>query len=96
MTTRPAVSRVSPRRGFAFVEILVCVGVLVVLLALILQLFNGAAAITKTGTKHMETDEQARAFLDRMQVDIAAMVTRSDVDYYLKGRPGGKAQAGND
>ena len=95
MTTRPHFPA-SPRRGFTLVEILVSMGVLVVLLALILQLFNGAAAITKTGTQRMETDEQARAFLDRMQVDIAAMVTRSDVDYYLKGRPADNAQAGND
>jgi hypothetical protein len=40
-------------------------------------------------------DSQARQLLDRMAIDFAQMITRSDVTYYLKGGTGG-SQTGND
>jgi hypothetical protein len=36
------------------------------------------------GHKQMDTDSEARQLLDRMALDLAQMVKRSDVDYYLK------------
>ena len=70
--------------GFTLVELLVSVGVLILLVLLITQLLNSAATITTLGHKQMDADSQARQLLDRMAIDFAQMVKRSDVDYYLK------------
>src|SRR5438477_5191835 len=48
------------------------------------QLVNHATAVTRTGNKHIDTDTQARAALDRMAQDFAKMLKRTDVDYYIK------------
>lgn len=75
------------RRGataFTLAELLVTVGVLVLLVVLFAQLLNSAATITTLGHKQMDADSQARQLLDRMAVDFAQMVKRSDVDYYVK------------
>jgi hypothetical protein len=50
------------------------------------QLMTSATAITRTGNKHFDTDTQARVVLDRMALDFAQMVKRTDVDYYVKQR----------
>jgi hypothetical protein len=68
--------------------------VLLVLLAT--QLLNSAATITTLGHKQMDAGSQARELFDRMVIDFAQMVKRSDVDYYLKGSPTGNTQLGND
>ena len=70
--------------GFTLVELLVTVGVLVLLVLLFTQLLNSAATITTLGHKQMDGDLQARQLLDRMALDFAQMVKRSDVDYFLK------------
>src|SRR6266446_245243 len=75
------------RRGgqaFTLAELLVSVGVLVILVLLGTQLLNSAASITTLGHKQMGADAQARQLLDRMAIDLAQMVKRSDVDYYVK------------
>src|SRR5437762_1367706 len=71
-------------RGFTLAELLVSMGVLVLLVFLATQLLNSAATITILGHKQMDADSQARQLLDRMAVDFAQMVKRTDVDYYLK------------
>src|SRR6266496_4264886 len=71
-------------RGFTLAELLVSVGVLVLLVILFTQLLNSAATITTLGHKQMDADSQARQLLDRMAIDFAQMVKRSDVDYYVK------------
>ena len=52
------------------------------------------------GHKRMDADSQAREVLDRMAIDFAQMVKRSDVDYYVKSSAGqplrNVLQAGND
>jgi hypothetical protein len=58
--------------------------VLVLLVLLTTQLINSAATVTTLGHKLMDADSQAREVFDRMAVDFAQMVKRSDVDYYLK------------
>src|SRR5204862_4228627 len=73
--------------GFTLAELLVTTGVLVLLVFLASQLFNSAATITTLGHKQMDADSQARQLLDRMAVDFAQMVKRSDVDYYVKSNP---------
>jgi type II secretory pathway pseudopilin PulG len=70
--------------AFTLAELLVSVGVLVVLVFLASQLLQGTATITTLGHKQMEADAQARQVLDRMAIDFAQMVKRSDVDYYVK------------
>jgi len=70
--------------AFTLVELLVTVGVLVLLVLLFTQLLNSAATITTLGHKQMDADSEARQVLDRMAIDLAQMVKRSDVDYFLK------------
>jgi prepilin-type N-terminal cleavage/methylation domain-containing protein len=70
--------------GFTLAELLVSVSVLVLLVLLSSQLLKSTATITTLGHKQMEAESQARQVLDRMAVDIAQMVKRSDVDYYVK------------
>ena len=70
--------------GFTLAELLVSVGVVVLLVLLATQLLNSAATIATLGHKQMDADSQARQLLDRMAIDFAQMVKRSDVDYYVK------------
>jgi hypothetical protein len=87
-------------RAFTLAELLVSVGVLVLLVLLFTQLINSAATITILGHKQMGSDSQARQLLDRMAVDFAQIVKRSDVDYFAKGTAApnsvGGTMAGND
>jgi hypothetical protein len=52
---------------------------------MVAQLMTSAAAVSRTGNKHISTDTQARTALDRIALDIARMVKRTDIDYYVKG-----------
>jgi hypothetical protein len=65
-------------------ELVVTVGVLALLVFLIAQLLTTAAAVTALAHKRMDADAQTRQVLDRMVLDVAQMVKRSDVDYYVK------------
>jgi hypothetical protein len=80
--------------GFTLAELLVTVGVVVLLVLLFTQLLNSFATITALGHKQMDADSQAREVLDRMAIDLAQMIKRSDVDYYLKSSS--SPQSGND
>jgi hypothetical protein len=71
--------------GFTLAELLVAVFVLVIIILMVAQLMTSATAVTRVGNKHVDTDTQARAVLDRMALDFAQMVQRTDVDYYVKG-----------
>jgi type II secretory pathway component PulJ len=70
--------------GFTLAEILVSVGVLVLLVFFATQLINSAATVTILGNKRMDADSEARQVLDRMAIDFAQMVKRTDVDNYAK------------
>ena len=75
------------RRGaaaFTLAELVVTVGVLALLVFLFTQLMNSAATVTALAHKQMDADSQTRQLLDRMAIDFAQMVKRSDVDYYVK------------
>src|SRR5207302_8558136 len=93
-------ARFRRRAGFTLVELLVTVGVLGFLVLLFTQLLNSAATITTLGHKQMDADSQARQLLDRMAVDFAQLVKRSDVDLFAKGTLApnsvGGAMTGND
>ena len=77
----------SRESAFTLAELLVTVGVLVLLVFLATQLLNTAATVATLGHKRMDTDSHARQLLDRMAIDFAQMVKRSDVDYYVKSNP---------
>ena len=85
---------------FTLAELLVSIGVLVLLVLLATQLLNSAATITTLGHKQMDADSQARQLLDRMAIDFAQLVKRSDVDFFAKGTVApnsvGGAMTGND
>src|SRR5207248_6994541 len=76
------------REGFTLAELLVSVFVLVLLIFMFTQLMTSATAITRSDHKHIDTDTQAREVFDRMAVDLAQMLKRTDVDYYVKQRTG--------
>ncbi len=87
-------------KAFTLVEMLVSITILTLLVLFVAQLFNSATAITSSRSKRIDTDAQARPLLDRMALDFAQMVKRSDVDYFAKGTatpnsPAG-AMTGND
>jgi hypothetical protein len=71
--------------GFTLAELLVSVFVLALILLMVAQLTNSAAALTKAGHKHISTDTQARTVFDRMAADFGQTLSRTDVDYYVKG-----------
>jgi hypothetical protein len=70
--------------GFTLVEILVAGAVLALVVLLMTRLTNHATAVITQGNKHMDTESTARALFDRLTVDVAQMVKRTDVSYYLK------------
>ena len=81
---RRPVSRRVCEGGFTLTELLVSMGVLVLLVLLFTQLVKSATTITILGHKLMDADSEARQVFDRMAVDFAQMVKRTDVDYYVK------------
>src|SRR5437762_2505328 len=70
--------------AFTLAELLVSVLVVVIITLIASQLMTSASAIARTGHKHFDTDTAARVVLDRMALDFAQMVKRTDVDYYVK------------
>jgi Prokaryotic N-terminal methylation motif len=73
-----------PAAGFTLAELLVSVLVVVIITAIASQLMSSSSAIARSGSKRFDTDTQARVVLDRMALDFAQMVKRTDVDYYVK------------
>jgi hypothetical protein len=73
------------REAFTLVELLVSMGVLLIVVFFVSQLMTSATAVTRTGSKHIDTDTQARVVYDRMALDLAQMLKRTDIDYYVKG-----------
>src|SRR5256885_5472090 len=70
--------------GFTLVEMLISIVVLALLVLLVTQVVNTAASVLRPANKHIDTDTQARAILDRMALDFGRMLKRTDVDYYIK------------
>ena len=73
---------------------LVAISVLALLVLLVTQVINNAASITTLGNKRMDADSQARPLFERMALDFAQIVKRSDVSYYVK--TAGTPMTGND
>jgi hypothetical protein len=88
--------RSTQRRNLAFtlVEMLVAISVMVLLVFLVTQLINNAASVTTLGNKRMDADSQVRPIFERMALDFAQIIKRSDVSYYVK--TAGTPMTGND
>jgi hypothetical protein len=80
--------RGSPRAAFTLVELLVSIGVLLILVLVIAQLFNGAAMTATGSRKRLDADGIARAVFDRMEGDFERILKRPDVDYDFAKQPG--------
>ena len=74
------------RDGFTLSEVLITTNLLALLVFLLLQLVNQAALIATLHNKRMDAGSQARALFERIAVDIAQIVKRPDVSYYVKTR----------
>jgi len=70
--------------AFTLVELLVAVSILVLLTLTVARLFDAASSATTASNRHMDADAEARPVLDRLAIDIAQMVKRSDIDYFFK------------
>lgn len=70
--------------GFTLAELLVSILVVVIITVIASQLMSSASGIVRSGNKRFDTDTAARVVLDRMALDFAQMVKRTDVDYYVK------------
>ncbi|MDR0533800.1 MAG: prepilin-type N-terminal cleavage/methylation domain-containing protein [Verrucomicrobiales bacterium] len=81
-------SSLATARGFTLTEILVAVTVLLILVALVAQLFNSTTRVTNLSNSHLDADNTARLLFARMAADFSRIVKRVDVDYYLKGNDG--------
>jgi prepilin-type N-terminal cleavage/methylation domain-containing protein len=81
--------------AFTLTELLVAVAVLAVVILLVSHLISSASTLTNLATKHIESDGQVRQLFDRMAIDFAQMVKRSDVDFYGKGTTAGGPMTGS-
>ena len=73
---------------------LVAISVLTLLVLLVTQLVRSAASATTLGHKRNDADSQARSLFERLALDLAQLVKRTDVSYYLKNA--GVPMPGND
>jgi prepilin-type N-terminal cleavage/methylation domain-containing protein len=72
------------RNAFTLVELLVAMSILVLLTLTLARLFDAASNATTSSNKRMGADAEARPVLDRLTIDIAGIVKRSEIDYYFK------------
>jgi hypothetical protein len=70
--------------AFTLAELLVAVGILTLLIVLVARMVSSAASVTTLANKRMDTDSQARPLFDRMALDFAQILKRTDVSYYMK------------
>jgi hypothetical protein len=76
--------------AFTLIELLISLAVTALIILMVAQVMNSTTAVTRTGNKHIDTDTQARVVIDRMAVDFAKMLKRTDIDYYIKAPSGYK------
>jgi prepilin-type N-terminal cleavage/methylation domain-containing protein len=79
-----------PNDAFTLMELLISVAVLAIIIFMLGQVATNSVAVTRTGNKHIDTDTQGRAVLDRMAQDFGRMLKRTDIDYYVKAPAGYK------
>ena len=72
--------------AFTLTELLVSIVVVVIIVLMATQFMTSTTAVTRNAHKHFDTDTQARTVFDRMALDFAQMLNRTDLDYYIKQR----------
>ena len=86
--------------AFTLTELLVSITILTLIVLVITRLVFSASQITVAGSKRIDADEQVRPLFERLGVDLAQMIKRSDVDFCGKGTAApnsvGSAMPGND
>src|SRR5262249_57144779 len=90
MNLIPAARDQKARDAFTLAEVLISVVIMVILVFLVGQMVSSTTAITQKSNKHIDTDTEARTVLDRMALDFAQMMKRTDIDYYVKAPAGYK------
>jgi prepilin-type N-terminal cleavage/methylation domain-containing protein len=80
--------------GFTLAELMVAVAVLAILMLFLARLFDSAAQVTTSQNRRMDDNAQARPVFDRMAIDFAQILQRSDVTYYFRSAT--NLQPGND
>lgn len=96
MNSRPFIRGHQTRGAFTLIELLAATAVLSLLLVVIVQLINSVIAVTAGTSHHLDSDSQARLAFDRMAVDFAQIVKRTDVDYFFVKKTGSVTTPGND
>lgn len=70
--------------AFTLTEMLIAISILTMMVLFTTRLFNSAADVTTQSTKRIDADSESRAILDRIAIDLAAMIRRADIDYFVK------------
>lgn len=74
--------RSEKRGGFSLIEILVAIAVLTLLAVFLVQLTSAVQQTTRSNNRAVEAASQARLVFDRLAMDFAGLVRRSDVDFF--------------
>lgn len=85
------IPRRSSPRAFTLIEMMVAMAILVMLIALVSQIMNGATKTTGASRQHLGADAEARMIFDRMAGDFAGLVNRKDVDFVFQKGGGNDA-----
>ncbi len=80
--------------AFTLTEMILAIALLSLLIVFVAGLFGSASNITSLAARRMDVDSELRTVFNRLDVDIARMVKRSDVAAHAKVQGG--PQAGND
>lgn len=81
------------KQAFSLVELLVAIAVLLLLVAMMAQITDGAAKSVTLGGRRMDADTQARMIFDRLAIDLSRMLKRPDLDYSTFKQPASQLPA---
>jgi len=92
----PSQSRKRGGLGFTMIEMLVAMAVLTLLVVLIAQIIGMTTSSVSSSSRKLDGVTEARFALDRLGVDWAGRLDRSDVDHRFTKVDGNSGQPGND
>ncbi|MEI9997774.1 MAG: prepilin-type N-terminal cleavage/methylation domain-containing protein [Verrucomicrobiota bacterium] len=71
-----------PRQaGFTLAEMVISVAVLSILVLLLMAIMNTTSATVGMSWSRLQSDQDGRLVLDRLQIDLQNMLVRPDIDY---------------
>lgn len=82
-------ARFPARQGFTLVELLVAMSVLVIIGVLLAQIISATSNTTVLSNRNVDAASQSRIAFDRIQLDVAGWIKRSDIDCVLQNSPAG-------